>query len=137
MKWTHLWCSQVPSLCPPLPHEASPFPQAPDLSALFLTNPSSQTESTLPMESWSKGPRIRSSLRLLPDEHLGRFLPLMLKRDHGLLQSCLTELLTVQKGDLGAAHGPKLVMTTGLSSQVGAVDPISSLVQRGLSRART
>lgn len=64
--WSGIHLGALPNLCPPLPLGVSAFPLAPELSALFLTNTFLQTESTLPMDSWSKNPETEGSAHVSP-----------------------------------------------------------------------
>lgn len=113
------------------------------LSSISYQHMPSKRESTLPVVPWSKSPESEGLAQAPIDEHLVSFLPLRLKRDNGLLQSCLTGLLRRLRDkkrkhvlNLTTTHGSGLVVTTGLSSQMMAIETVSSHVHRLLAHGQ-
>lgn len=124
-----------------LPSHKEPPPSVwPQSSQLyFLPTHAFKERVNTPCGALVKKPRLRRLSSSLLDDHLVSFLPLILKRDNGLLQSCLTGLLRLLRDkkrrhvlNLTTTHGSGLVMTTGLSSQVMAIETVSSHVHRNV-----
>lgn len=140
MTWNSSVVPVVPSLLSSPPTRNLLLPSGPRaLSSISYQHMPSKRESTLPVVPWSKSPESEGLAQALLDEHLVSFLPLILKRDNGLLQSCLTGLLRRLRDkkrrhvlNLTTTHGSGLVMTTGLSSQVMAIETVSSHVHRNV-----
>lgn len=78
-----------------LPSHKEPPPSVwPQSSQLyFLPTHAFKERVNTPCGALVKKPRLRRLSSSLLDDHLVSFLPLILKRDNGLLQSCLTGLL--------------------------------------------
>lgn len=135
-KWNSSLVPMVPSPLSSPPTRNLLLPSGPRaLSSISYQHMPSKRESTLPMESWSRSPESEGLAQAL----LVSFLPLILKWDTGLPQSCLTGLLRLHRDkkrrhvlNLTTTHGSGLVMTTGLSSQGMAIETVSSHVHRNV-----